>query len=309
MKQEPRVLVCGEALMDVYRGAEPDARVGGSPFNVAIGASRLGLSVAYFGSISRDAYGAQLLAELDREGVDTRAVPRTDAPTTLSIVGVDADGSPTYTFQGERGADRQLLLDSIAQIPPSIAAVHVGSYPMVVEPVATTLRALVESRHRTAFIAWDPNVRLNVVPELERWRELLDWMLGRTHMLKLSAEDLAVLAPDVAAADFAARALSRGVGLVVLTEGAEGATAWSNSGAIMHVVAPHVDVVDTVGAGDAFQAALLTWLGERGRLTHDGVGSLGDQPMEDLLTFAARAAATTCARRGAVLPRREDWVA
>jgi len=297
--------------MDVYPVSESgallshDERIGGSPFNVAIGVARLGLPVAYFGSISRDAFGAQLLAALEREGVDTIAVQRTDAPTTLSIVGVDADGSPTYTFQGERGADRQLLLDSISQIPPSIEAVHVGSYAMVVDHVASTLRALVERRQQSAFIAWDPNVRLNVVPEPQRWRDVLDWMLGRTHLLKLSAEDLGVLAPDVAAADFAVRALSRGVGLVVLTEGMRGATAWSTAGTV-HVPSVAIDVIDTVGAGDAFQAALLAWLTERGLLTRDGVGSLGSEQSEAMLRFATSAAAMTCERRGAVLPKRDE---
>ena len=297
--------------MDVYvqaetkRGLSLDARIGGSPFNVAIGVARLRQAVAYLGSISRDAFGARLLAALQDEGVDTRPVQRSAAPTTLSIVGLDAQGSPTYTFHGECGADRQLSKDALTQIPRSIDALHVGSYALVVDPVATTLRGLIDNCHRSSLVTWDPNVRPGVVPDEARWRELLEWMLSRSHMLKLSEEDLAFLAPDSAPGDFAALALRRGVRLVVLTQGPLGATAWSRAFEV-HVPAASVDVVDTVGAGDAFQAALLVWLAEQGRLTPAGVTSLGDEACAALLTFATRAAALTCGQRGAVLPRRDE---
>lgn len=297
--------------MDVFpadstaAGLSLDARVGGSPFNVAIGLARMAQPVAFLGCISHDAFGERLFTALTDEGVDISAVQRTNAATASSTVRVDRHGAPAYAFHDATSADRQLGKQALERIPTSVRALHVGSYAMVVDPIGSTLRALVERLHRSTLVAWDPNVRLGVVPQAECWRDLLGWMLPRTHFLKLSDEDREVLAPGVSPEVFAKRALSAGVRLVVVTHGARGASAWSSAG---HVRAPAqaVAVADTVGAGDAFQAALLTWLAEQGRLTADAVTSLDSVAALAALTFATRAAALTCTRQGAMLPRREE---
>ena len=302
-------LVCGEALMDVFAlndtptGVALDARVGGSPFNVAVGLARLAQPVGFFGALSNGFLGERLMRALSLEGVDLAPVVRTDAPTTLGLVGLNAQGVPSYAFYGEGAADRQLNLDALPA--PSFSALHVGSYTTVVEPVASTLRALVEREHRRCLVAYDPNIRLNVQPDLARWREQLRWMLPRTHVLKISDEDLALLLPQTSPAAFAADALAHGVQLVVVTRGGEGALGWTPH---QHVGVPptRVDVVDTVGAGDTFQAALLTWLAEHQALVATHVGKLGANDLRDALAFAARAAAITCSRRGADMPRRDE---
>lgn len=296
--------------MDVFpadstAGHSPDARAGGSPFNVAIGLARMAQSVAFLGCISRDALGERLFTALTDEGVNVSAVQRSDAATAVSMVGVDPHGAPEYAFHGATGADRQLAIQALERITLPVRALHVGSYAMVVDPIGSTLRALVERLHRSTLVAWDPNVRLAVVPDAECWRDLLQWMLPRTHFLKLSDEDREVLAPNVSSEVFAQRALAAGVRLVVLTDGARGASAWSSAGHV-RVPAQHVAVADTVGAGDAFQAALLTWLAEHGRLTADAVTSLDSVAALAALTFATRAAALTCTRQGAMLPRRAE---
>jgi fructokinase len=174
-----------------------------------------------------------------------------------------------------------------------------------VEPIASTLRALVEREHARALIAYDPNIRLNVEPDLARWRAMLDWMLPRTHLLKISAEDLQLLLPGTSADAFAAAALRRGVKLLVVTRGAEGAVAWTPR-ANASVPTVRVEVIDTVGAGDTFQAALLTWLAEHGMLSVPALDALSVADLESALGFAARAAAITCSRRGADMPRRSE---
>lgn len=297
--------------MDVFPGATTptglslDARVGGSPFNVAIGLARMGRSAAFLGCIARDVFGERLSAALIEEGVDVRAVQRTNAPTALSIVDSDSAGTPSYAFHGAMGADRQLGLQMLQHVPSSLRAIHVGSYAMVVEPIASTLRALVERLDGSTLVAWDPNVRLTVEPDVARWRSLLEWMLPRTHLLKLSDEDREALAPGVALERFAEHALSHGARLIVVTHGALGASAWT-AAVRVKVPAQTVDVADTVGAGDAFQAALLTWLAEHDRLAADAVASLDKVEVLAALTFATRTAALTCMRSGAVLPRREE---
>ena len=302
-------MVCGEALMDVFAAGDTatgmalDARVGGSPFNVAVGLARLAQPVGFFGAVSRGFLGERLMQGLAAEGVATGAVARTDAPTTISLVGLDANGVPSYAFYGEQGADRQLPMAALPQA--RITALHVGSYTTVVEPVAATLRALVERERGTALIAYDPNIRLNVEPDLQRWRDQLQWMLTRTHLLKVSEEDLELLLPGMGVDGFAAEALAHGVKTVVVTRGGLGAKAWTAAvtAAVQQV---EVEVVDTVGAGDTFQAALLTWLAEHGSLSAAALAALSAHELHDALRFAAQAAAITCSRRGADMPRRAE---
>jgi fructokinase len=229
----------------------------------------------------------------------------TDAPTTLGLVGLDAQGVPKYTFYGEGAADRQLELDAFRLLPAKLRAIHIGSFATVVEPIASTVRALVERERSRTLICYDPNVRLNVEPDLDRWRDMLQWMLSRTHLLKISEEDLALLRPGMGTTVFIQDALAHGVGLVIVTQGKHGAQAATRSVSVS-VPAAAARCVDTVGAGDAFQAAMLSWLAEHERLSPEAIAATREDQLIDALRFAAAAAALTCARRGADLPRREE---
>jgi fructokinase len=305
------IVVCGEALMDVFAAGDTpsgialDARVGGSPFNVAVGLARLQQEVAFFGALSTDVLGERLRRALASEGVDTRLVARVDAPTTLGLVGSDANGVPSYAFLGERGADRQLGADALRWSQIAVEAIHVGSFATVVEPVSSTLRALVERERGRALISYDVNVRFAVEADRARWKGALAWHLPRTDLLKLSEEDLAALQPRRDADAFAAHALRQGVRLVAVTRGAAGVTAWTDRHKAS-VEALAVPVVDTVGAGDSFQAALLSWLKDEGRLSAEAIAGLDEQLLVTALRYATRAAAVTCSRQGADLPHRGD---
>jgi fructokinase len=304
-------IVCGEALFDVFAtGNTPtgigfDGRIGGSPFNVALGLARLGQPVAFFGGIGTGFAGERLAQALADEGIDARATVRLDAPTTLSLIGLDARGVPSYAFYGHGCADRLIRPEHLAVIPAEARAFSFGSYSMVVQPTGATQRALVEREHGRSVIAYDPNIRTNVEPDLDVWRDTLQWMQPRTHLLKVSDEDLGLLFPGLALETFAANALAAGTPLVVVTRGAEGAIGFTARDT--EVMPPvKVDVVDTVGAGDTFQAALLTWLAETGRLSPAAIGAIDAAALREALGFAARAAAITCGRRGADLPRRPE---
>jgi fructokinase len=305
------IVVSGEALMDVFPAAATanglglDARIGGSPLNVAIGLSRLAQPVAFFGAVSQGWLGDRLMQALLDEGVLTACTARLDAPTTLSLVGLDAQGVPRYDFYGQGAADRQLPLSALASVPAAAHAYHFGSYAMVVEPVASTQRALIEREWQRSVISYDPNIRLNVEPALAAWRDALRWMLPRTALLKVSDEDLSLLYPGADVAQLAKDWLAAGVALVVVTRGAQGAWAWT---AQQHVTAAPVpvQVVDTVGAGDTFQAALLTALAERSVLRPEALRQLSSPTLREVLAFATQAAAITCSRRGADLPRRAE---
>jgi fructokinase len=304
-------VVCGEALLDVFEAGETasgltlDARIGGSPFNVAMGLARLARPVAFCGGVSTGFTGRRLLRALSEEGIATDCTALLDAPTTLSLVGLDASGVPSYAFYGQGCADRLLPLSVLDKIPAGADAFHFGSYAMVVEPVAGTQRALVERECRRSVIAYDPNLRLNVEPDIAHWRDTLQWMVPRTHILKLSEEDFELLCPGEDPGERARAWMAAGVQLVVLTRGARGAWAWT-AAHDCQVEPVQVPVVDTVGAGDTFQAALLTALAERGLMSPDLLGGLTADTLAEVLGFASRAAAITCSRRGADLPRRAE---
>jgi fructokinase len=304
-------VVAGEALMDVFTGATTptgialDARIGGSPLNVAFGLARMGQKVAFLGGISNGELGNRLLDALRAEGVSLDAVHRSAAPTTISLIGVDARGVPEYAFYGSGAADRTLPLEALERMPADARLLHVGSYTMVVGETAQTQRTLIERVAGQVLVSYDPNLRLNVEPDIQVWRSTLAWMLPRVDVLKLSDEDLGLLYPGIDPAKFAADCLAQGAGLVALTRGGEGAIAWHASG-LAETQPVKVDVIDTVGAGDTFQAALLTRLQELGALTPAGVRGLKRAELTDAMGFATRAAAITCSRRGADLPRRDE---
>ena len=304
-------IVCGEALFDVFAtGDTPtgigfDGRIGGSPFNVALGLARLGQPVGFCGGVGTGFAGERLMRALADEGISADAVARVDAPTTISLVGLDARGVPSYAFYGHGAADRQLRTEHLAAIPVQANAFHFGSYAMVMQPVGATQRALVERENQRSVISYDPNIRTNVEPDLDVWRDTLQWMLPRTHLFKVSDEDLGLLYPGRSVEAFAADALAAGAPLVVVTRGAEGATGFNAQG-VVQAAPVKVQVVDTVGAGDTFQAALLVWLAEQGKLSPEAIRALGSDGLAQALGFAMRAAAITCSRRGADLPRRGE---
>ncbi len=308
------IVVCGEALFDVFpqgetaTGIELAAMIGGSPFNLAVGLARLGAPAQFFGGLSQDMFGTRLHAALGAEGVDLSAAPRPDAPTALVMVSVDANGVPNYAFYGAGTAERMVRLTDLERVPEGAAAVHVGSYCMVVEPVASTTRALVERQHGRSVIAYDLNVRLTIEPRVKLWQDALQWMLPRTDILKVSDEDIHALYPSMAVASFIAMALEQGVSLVVVTRGAQGVAAATQSVPLLELPALPVTVIDTVGAGDTFQAGLLASLARSGRLDRDAIRQLDRATLGDALLFAACAAAITCSRRGADLPYLGDVI-
>lgn len=307
-------LVCGEALFDVF--ASPagshlnrlglEAVAGGSPFNVAVGLARLGTPSALFTGMSRDPFGQQLRRVLEEERVDRRFLVDFDAPTTLAMVALGANGSPVYSFRGEGCADRLPQDAHLAPLTDEIRGVHVGSYSLVVAPIADTLLALVRREQGRRLISLDPNIRLNVEPDLARWRERIEAFAELAHLIKVSDEDLALLYPDEAPEDVAQRWLNGSCELVVLTRGGSGADLFSKRHGALHADASAVTVLDTVGAGDTFQAALLSYLHTHELNTASTLATIGREQLQALLLFATRAAAITCSRRGPDLPYRYE---
>ncbi|WP_420392484.1 carbohydrate kinase family protein [Acuticoccus sp.] len=303
-------VVCGEALWDLFAVERAgtlsfDARVGGSPFNTAVGLARLGQPVALLTGVSTGLLGRRIEGALQREGVDQRFLRRSDRPSTVVVVEVADDGVPRYTFYGDGAADRSLTTGDIPDLDDAVWGLHAGSFSLVVEPVGSCLQALFERESGRRLLTLDPNVRLGVEPDVGVWRARVERFAEHTDVVKASEEDIAALYPGEAPSKVAERWRRLGATLVVVTRGPQGAQAFAAAGTVA-IEGRAVVVVDTVGAGDAFHAALVAGLAERG-LTHgDAVAALDLDTIGELLAFAVGAAATSCTRRGADMPRRDE---
>lgn len=308
-------LVCGEALFDFF--SQPDkggqlnkldfqAIAGGSPFNVAVGLRRLGVEAGLFAGLSNDYLGQRLRSVLDKEGVSADYLIDFKAPTTLAMVAVGADGSPHYSFRGEGCADRQLRLEHLPELDEQVRGIHVGSFSLVVQPIADTLLALVTRESGKRLITLDPNVRLNPAPDINRWREQINAFAEHAHIIKVSDEDLGLLYPDQDPQIVAQSWLSKRCQLVVLTQGTQGATVFTRQHGSWSVPAQTVTTVDTVGAGDTFQAALITFLTEHQLDDPLSLPTLRKHTVDEMLKFAVQAAALTCTKVGPDLPYRDQ---
>ena len=304
-------LSCGEALFDLFPSSETDtgfifdARIGGSPFNVAIGLSRLGRDSALFTCLSSDPLGRRLERTLKDERVDTTWVVNKRNQTTLALVGLGPNGVPQYSFYGHDAADCSVGETDLPELPRSVAAMHFGSYSLVVEPTGSSLLELALRTHERRLISFDPNPRLNVEPDVGRWRRRVEAFSELADLIKASDEDLETLFPGDDIDSAVSRWSSRGVQLVVVTRGSEGALV-SLRGEVFETSGRTVDVIDTVGAGDSFQAALLCGLDELGKATKSGLSEVSLDECRKVVDFATAAAAMTCTRRGADLPRRSE---
>ncbi len=304
-------LSCGEALYDLFLSAEADssvtfdARIGGSPFNVAVGLSRLGRGAALFTGISSDPLGRRLEQALENEGVKTDYLVRKQNSTTLALVTLGSGGTPHYSFYGHDAADSSIAETDLPEIPRSVPAIHFGSYSLVVEPTGSSLLRLARRHYDGRLVSFDPNLRLNVEPDLGKWRERAEAFTEIADLIKVSDEDLELLFPGDEIESSIHRWNSRGAPLIVVTRGDGGALV-SLRGEVFETTGRQVEVIDTVGAGDSFQAGLLCGLDELGKATKSGLSRISLDECRQVVDFATAAAAITCTRRGADLPLRSE---
>jgi fructokinase len=307
------IVACGEALIDLFvydrkgTALRAEAVAGGSPYNVAIGLARLDCSVGFCGGLSTDGFGEFLAMLLREEGVDLTYALRTPRLSTVSVVSMDERGQPRYAFHGEGAADRGITPADLAiELPPHVRALTFGSYTLAVEPVASAFYALMERESHRRVISIDPNIRPTVIGDLSGYDRHLRKFLRHATIVKASEEDVALLFGSQAnLADVAEGWMKHGPPLVVITRGARGATAF-HRGRTLNVPARKVDVVDTVGAGDAFHAAFLASLASAGELDRAAIAALLPESLDRALRYGITAAAIACSRRGADLPTRNE---
>jgi len=300
------ILVCGEALIDTVEDADGTQRMmpGGGPFNTARALARLGVPTTFLGHLSTDSLGRRLAELLIEDGASLALASFGPEPTTVAVAEVDGAGLAEYEFLVEGTSAPNLTPAMVPDdLSPDITAIHLGTLGLVLEPMASTLTELIRRECDNRLVMLDPNVRPALLTDEAEYRDRLDVLIARSTIVKASKSDFGWLNPDLGYAAAAEQTLTAGARLVIVTLGPQGA--YATTGILrVKVEAPEVEVVDTIGAGDAFSAAFLAWLYDHDRLQANITLDLDE--LRSALEFACLAASLTCARAGAEPPTRAD---
>jgi len=297
------ILCAGEALIDMLprQTAADEATfmpcTGGAALNMAVALARLDTPVSLFTGLSTDMFGNQLRASLAAAGVGDRAAT-SDRPTTLAFVEL-VDGSARYAFFDENTAGRMLTADDLPALD-DVQAVALGGISLAVEPCADAFESLCTRAAADKLVMIDPNIRPLFISDETRYRARLTRMMAVADIVKLSDEDLDWWnGGDIDAL------LASGPKMLVMTKGPEGAVAIRASG-MVSVPATRVDVVDTIGAGDTFNAGFLAGLSDADALSKAALATLSDDTLRNALTLWVQAAGITVSRAGANPPHRSE---
>ena len=311
------VAIAGEALVDLVPAPISgyyEFAPGGSPANVAVGLSRLGIPTRMLARIADDPLGRRLRAHLSKNGVGLDHVVTATEQTSMAMVMVGPDGGPTYDFRVVGTADWQWtaaeLADALDPGPGGpVLALHSGSLALTTPPGDAALRALMARAAQTATVSYDPNCRPGLMGKPADVLAGVHEMVSVADVVKVSLEDLGWLMPGFTAEEVLEDWLGRGPALVVVTLGGDGVTAGTSTGLRTRRPGVPVTVIDTVGAGDTFSGALLAGLHRRkllGAASRPTLHAISHSTMDAVLDESMLAAAITCSRRGADPPTAED---
>lgn len=304
------IVCCGEALIDMLPGLSQEGKAvlaphaGGALFNTSIALGRLGVPVEFFTGLSTDLFGHQLRDALAASDVGLRYADFSTRPTTLAFAHI-VDGQATYTFYDEGTAGRMLTTAELPVLEDDVAAMLFGAVSLISEPCGSTYEALMdrEASHRVTML--DPNIRPAFITDRKAYIERFRRMMAKADIVKLSDEDLAWFGEEGSMEEIVGRWLERGPKLVIVTRGSQGAIGYTRQFSVS-VAPPRVTVVDTVGAGDTFNAGVLAALHEQGALRKDAIARLTPEAVDDALHLGARAAAVTVSRAGADPPWKHE---
>lgn len=302
------ILSCGDALIDFVPVAAADggeaARpvVGGSCLNVAVGMARLDVPTGFVGGIANDLFGRMIAQHALASNVDLGFATRSDRQTTLAFVRIIA-GESQYAFYDAQTASREWTYQRGSMPFSTIEAVHVGSTTLVNETGAAETAALIADARPVSTVSFDPNCRPNLVRDKAAYLERMQAFAASADIVRMSDVDFTYLHGSEAYASRAEALFAQGARLFVVTRGTDGAEAWHRKAGYIKAEAPKIEVVDTIGAGDSFQAALLAALHRQGRLAKGTIENIAADELRRALNFACRCAAVTCTRMGADPPR------
>jgi fructokinase len=324
VEKSAMIICCGEALIDMVRVRVPGLGEGflplpgGSPYNTAIAIGRLGVEVTFLGKYSKDFFGEMLLQRLRENHVHDDLIIRSEQNSTLAFVNLEEGKEPEYIFYTEGTADRSLSIKDLPEkIPVDTRCISFGSFSMVIEPIASTIETLILRKNaqegvekERPVISFDPNVRPFLVKDKEAFIIRTEKLIAASTVVKISTADLDYIYPGMDTEKAIEKILNMGPCLVIATLGPDGALALlrRHDGGIIRVSAPAVDVllVDTIGAGDTFHGAFLSWLEIKGMMSRFALANMSDTDLYEALFFANKAASIVCSRRGAEPPTRNE---
>ncbi|ARO15085.1 ribokinase-like domain-containing protein [Ketogulonicigenium robustum] len=312
------ILCCGDCLIDMLPTTDTAGRdayvptVGGAALNTAIALGRLGTPVGMFTGLSHDPFGQMLHDHATGEGVDMRHAARRPLPTTLAFAHL-IDGRAVYSFHDENTAGRMIAQSDIPSAPAR--AYLFGGISLAYDPCGAVFEAFQEQVSATAVTMLDVNIRPSLfssglVTDEAAYRARLDRMIARADIVKLSEDDLAWLSGPADVAAEAQRILDMGPKLVLLTMDSRGARGFSACGGRVAVAALKIaQVVDTIGAGDTFNAGALAYLFDAGLLSKEGLATLSAEDLHAAMLQASRTAGYCVSHAGANGPTREQLCA
>ncbi|MDE5440970.1 carbohydrate kinase [Bradyrhizobium sp. CSA207] len=301
------LISCGDALIDFVPTRSGDGReaampaVGGSCLNVAIGMARLGAPTGFVGGISTDMFGRMIADHAASSNVELGLATRSDHQTTLAFVRIVA-GESHYAFYDAETATRSWTYRRGTIAFDTVEALHVGSTTLVNDRGAAETKALIADAQASSTISFDPNCRPNLVRDKPAYLERMAEFARHADLIKMSDVDFAYLYGEEHWQQRASTLLEQGTSLVVITRGNNGAIAWHAEAGQIEVAAPQVEIADTIGAGDSFQAALLFALHKQRRLVREQLKHISTAELRRALFFAANCAGLTCTRPGADPP-------
>jgi fructokinase len=305
------LLSCGDALIDFVPVKAADGReaytpsVGGSCLNVAVTMARLDAPAGLVGGISTDLFGRMIADHAIRSSVDLRYATRSAGGTTLAFVRF-VEGEPQYAFYDEGTAAQRWTYRRGSIQFASIDAIHTGSTTLIRGPASDETLSMITDARGSTTISFDPNCRPNLVPDKADYVRRMDAFAALADIVRMSDVDFDFLYGWGSHEAKAHALLEGGASLVVVTRGERGIAAWHRKSGLVEVAPPRIEIVDTIGAGDSFQGALLVALRDMGRIGKVALGSMSVDELRRALAFAAACAALTCGRIGADPPRRSE---
>jgi len=296
-----QVWVCGEVLIDLIPdGTERKAVVGGGPANTAKALAKLGIDTQFIDGISTDKYGQMALEQLYKDGVLLDFIKFSDKPTCLAIVSLNKEGGASYEFVIDGTAtfdfSKSWLPDPVANKP---SLLHIGTLVTAIEPAASVLFEWAKQVAKVSPVVFDPNIRPAVMSDRAEYVKQVERWISISSAVKVSDDDIHWLYPGIELNQKVNDWLGKGPELVVVTFGDKGLTGFRKNEKVT-VDAKNVVVADTVGAGDTVGAVLVE------ALIYNGIDKLRGQRLTSMLDRAAKAAAISVTRVGALPPSREE---
>ena len=318
-------MICciGEAVIDMFHKQDSVSGEvfvplpGGCCYNMSIAIARLGVCAAFLGRISSNFFGDIQVERLRKNNVQTNLILRRDENPILAFIKTEDGKQPRYAFYEEGTVDRLLSPDELKTClqnaqASEISCVVFGSVSMSMEPIASTIESFITEVWHPAkkVIAFDPNIRPFMIKDRNEYMKRFTQWASLCTIAKISSEDFEFIFPDTSAHDALKKMIDFGTRLAIVTLGADGASALlrKDDKTVINVSAagfPIEKIADTVGAGDTFLGAFLSWLELHGKMSHNAITGMSEEDLSDALAFANKAAAIVCTRTGAEPP----WMA